>query len=372
MQTEILISISILFLFLYLIFLYDILRGLKRLNTEKETKVYQPYVSIIIPFRNETKNIIENAIGVIGQNYPKNKYEVLYVNDNSEDDSLSKLLALPKPENFKIINLKNYNTSGKKYAIVEGLKQSVGEIIVFSDADCKYNEKWLNSLVKSFEDTSIGLVAGSVQYLLKTNSVFQKLQQIEFASLIITGAGLIAINKPIICNAANLAFRRSSFFEANGLSEYLKFTSGDDVFLMQKISTLGTYKIKYVFDQDSIVYTYGCDNLIDFISQRSRWAGKSIYYPNKLMVLRLASIFMFYCLLILLPFFGTLWLIICLLLVKSFVEFIILRIGKTKLHLKFDMKFFPLAEILHIPYIVLSAILGTILPKKWKGRYFLK
>ena len=130
----------------------------------------------------------------------------------------------------------------RKRAIRYGIEQSIGDIIVTTDADCIYADDWLSSLVSNFED-SVGFVSGPVEFKDNGN-VFSKLQKLEFAGLIFTGAGLIGAGKPTICNAANIAYRKKAFDEVNGFEYDMDLSSGDDELLMQKIAQDTEYKCK--------------------------------------------------------------------------------------------------------------------------------
>ncbi len=65
---------------------------------------------------------------------------------------------------------------------------------------------WLQSMVNCFSDDT-GFVSGPVKFE-KNNNFTNKLQELEFAGLILTGAGLIGLNRPAICNSANIAYRK--------------------------------------------------------------------------------------------------------------------------------------------------------------------
>jgi cellulose synthase/poly-beta-1,6-N-acetylglucosamine synthase-like glycosyltransferase len=83
-------GIFLLLLVHYSAFLILILKGLNRLRPSELNQIPKEFVSVIIPFRNETDNIIDNLKSIIRQDYPKDLFEVIYVNDNSTDDSLKK------------------------------------------------------------------------------------------------------------------------------------------------------------------------------------------------------------------------------------------------------------------------------------------
>jgi cellulose synthase/poly-beta-1,6-N-acetylglucosamine synthase-like glycosyltransferase len=88
-----------------------------------------------------------------------------------------------------------------------------------------------------------------------------------------TGASLAGLGYPVLCNGANLAFRKKSFFEVGGYTDSLHTPSGDDVLLLQKMVRRGS-KILFVADQHAIVSTEPLRDFSELFNQRIRWAGK--------------------------------------------------------------------------------------------------
>ncbi|MHB8580847.1 MAG: glycosyltransferase, partial [Ignavibacteriaceae bacterium] len=76
--------IVLLLLMHYSFFLLEILTGLDQLNSAKDISIPEEFISIIIPFRNESENILESLLSLESQNFPKEKFEVIYVNDSSD------------------------------------------------------------------------------------------------------------------------------------------------------------------------------------------------------------------------------------------------------------------------------------------------
>lgn len=367
-------GIFILLLFNYSLFLLLVLKGLNNLKPSRDKSIPKEFVSIIIPFRNESENILHNLNSITKQNYPSDKYEVIYVNDNSEDDSLEILNNSSKPGNIQILSLPdNYSPNAhKKRAIRYGIENATGDIIVTSDADCSYSENWLRSLFSNLDDET-GFVSGPVEFI-DEDSIFSKLQKLEFAGLILTGAGLIGINKPAICNAANIAYKRKVFNEVDGFEDQMNFSSGDDELLMQKISGETNYIVRFSLNHDSIVRTKANPDLIRFFQQRKRWASKGLLYKNKSLIFLLVMIFLFYTGLLVQPllavfFYPSLAVIfIFSLLLKFLFEYFILKKGKKLLFPGLSLKHFLVAEFLQIPYIIIVGITGLFGNLNWKGR----
>ncbi len=372
------ISLVVLFAFLllfYSFFLSLIYRGLNRLEIfTRQNIIPNEFISVIIPFRNEENSIIKSLESLEKQKYDSAKFEVIYINDKSEDNSLKILQHSIKKTNIKVISVPDNSLlrGHKKKAIEYGIRNSQGEIVVTTDADCTHNENWLSSLVSIF-DKNTGFVSGPVEFNTG-NSFFKKLQRLEFASLIITGAGLIGSNKPTICNAANLAFRKSIFYKVNGYSNNLNISSGDDEFLMHKIHKETNMSVKFCADRSAMAYTEPNKSISQFYQQRKRWASKGLFYSDKFLVLKLIFIYLFYLGLVVQPVLGFVLSPIFFVtfgisfFTKVFLEYLIVNKGVNLLFHKEMMKVFMPAEILHVPYILLSGISGAFGNYKWKDR----
>lgn len=369
----------------YLSFLNNVFKGIKKVKSStpndyefNNLNINDYFVSVIIPFRNESENIVENLRSLENQNYPEDKFEIIYVDDNSEDDSLKKITNAIISKNVKVICVpKEYSPNAhKKRAIRFGIENSIGEIIVTTDADCYHSRNWLRTLVASFDD-KIGFISAPVIFDKsenKTVKIFDEIQKLEFMGLVLVGAGLIGTEHPTICNAANIAYRKKVFDEVNGFMDNLNLSSGDDELLMQKIHKITDYKIKFVFNENVIVKTKPNKNMRQFFHQRKRWASKGLFYENKLLILRLIFIYLFFVGLLVQFFFGifldSIFFIsfIISILLKMIFEYRILKEGIPLLINSINKKVFLLAEVFHIPYIIISGFAGSLGNFKWKNR----
>lgn len=374
MIDKILLIVFILFLINYIIFLLKIFSGLKNLKSCDVDFVPEDFVTVIIPFRNESENILRSLKSIEAQEYPKEKYEVIFVDDFSQDDSLQKISDYKKSNNIRILSVpSSYSVNAhKKRAIRFGIQNAKGKIIVTTDADCNHNENWLKSLLACMKE-DVGFVSGPVEFY-SNESLFSKLQKIEFAGLVITGAGLIGSDKPIICNAANIAYRKNAFDEVNGFNDQMNLSSGDDELLMQKIWKETDYKVKFCTNKKAIVETDPNRTVKQFYQQRKRWASKGLFYADKLLIVKLILIYFFYIGLLLqlvLGIFFSIYFIISFIIsfcLKAIVEFLVLKRGSNILFDKFFLGPFPLAEIVHLPYIIIAGISGAFGNFVWKNR----
>ena len=369
-----LIIIFLLLLFYYINFIISLYRGIKKAALLKKTNDKEDFVSIIIPFRNEKDNLIKSLKSVTSQSYPKNRYEVIYIDDNSNDESSSIIMNWQGDENIRLLKspYSNSDKAHKKKAMNYALGESRGEIIITTDADCYHGKDWLSEMVSCF-DKQTGFVSGPVKFDGKSD-FFDRIQELEFSSLILVGAGLIGNNSPIICNAANSGFRKSIFQQVGGYQDNLNISSGDDEFLMQKIARETTYNVKFCYSRDAVSFTSPNKTISQFYNQRKRWASKGFYYKDWKIILKLVLIFLFYLgipiQIVLGVFYENFFLYSALIsfISKFYFEYRFIHSEFNTLFDKPGFMLFLASELLHIPYIITAGISGLFGNYQWKGR----
>ncbi|HEV8514527.1 MAG TPA: glycosyltransferase, partial [Cyclobacteriaceae bacterium] len=242
------------------------------------------FISVIIPVRNEEKNIGTLLESLQTQDYLHSNFEVIIVDDHSTDGSLEKFKGrLPNLISFSL----GEDENGKKAALTYGIKNAKGEIIATTDADCLLPSDWLTTINSVFQDEQINMAAGMVA-ISDEDNFFSQWQAMEFASVMGTSAAALGLKKPMMCNGANLSFRREVFHLVKGYEGNEHIASGDDEFLMQKIQNQFPDSIQIV---NSIVVTRPQASLKGFLSQRIRWASK--WKGNPLIAAKLLAVFIF-------------------------------------------------------------------------------
>jgi poly-beta-1,6-N-acetyl-D-glucosamine synthase len=167
------------------------------------------FISIVVAVRNEEKTLPVLMASLATQKYDRNEFEVILVNDQSTDQTLTTILDLKnKYPELKIISITSSGI-GKKRALTEGIQLAKGEIILTTDADCKLPPDWISGITASFGSTT-SMVVGALK-IDPDFSFFSELQALEFGSVMGSGISLLAWNAPVMCNGANLAFRKKAF-----------------------------------------------------------------------------------------------------------------------------------------------------------------
>lgn len=232
------------------------------------------FVSVIAACRNEETNIPALLRSLCSQDYPKDLFEIIIVDDHSTDNTRTAAEKFTGNLNLRVIaNAGN----GKKEAIRTGILNSKSEIILTTDADCSPEHKWISNIARYFEYKKPGLIAGPVR-LTSLKSFFGKFQELEFLSLQAVTAGTILSGNGTMCNGANMAFTKNAWLRSE---KDLRFdiATGDDVFLLHSLKKQNAV-IAWIDDPDSIVDTKAAPDLKTFLRQRRRWASKSIAYRD--------------------------------------------------------------------------------------------
>ncbi|MFV8368571.1 glycosyltransferase family 2 protein [Flavobacterium sp. LB2R40] len=231
--------------------------------------------SIIIPFRNEAENLPVLLDSLSKLNYPMELFEVILVDDESEEAFKTKYLK------FKVSIIKNIRVSNspKKDAIVIAMQIVNTDWIITTDADCVINKNWLLALDNYIQLHDVAMIAGAVTYDC-SNSFLHHFQQLDLASLQGATIGSFGIKKGFMCNGANFAYTKSFFKKLNGFEGNDGIASGDDVFLLQKAIAKSPEKVHYLKSQNNIVLTKPLDNWKPLFYQRVRWASKTSSYQS--------------------------------------------------------------------------------------------
>jgi glycosyltransferase involved in cell wall biosynthesis len=352
-------------------------------------------ISVIIPVRNEAENILFLLQDLEKQTYPKQNFEVIFADDDSTDDTLKIVQAFQKNTNINlIINQlppKTNNTSPKKRAIDSSIKLASGQLITTTDGDCSVGEKWLESIANFQAQTGAYLVSCAVTFFeaqrhkdskaLKSTILFPNIdlfftniQIVEFASLIGSGACAMFIQKPNMCNGANLTYLKSVFYEVNGFSGNEGLASGDDEFLMHKIAAKYPDKVRFLKSQDTIVETKAHTSCRSFYNQRKRWASKWKHYSN--WQTTALAVFVFFANVVV-PLSFCFWIfdfisvksLVLVLSLKFLAEFIFLSLVISFLRKKSLIWMIPFVQIVYPLYVV---FFGLVAQKQgeyvWKGR----
>lgn len=331
-------------------------------------------ISVIVPARNEEDHMIDLLKDMEHQDYPSSGYEVIIVDDQSSDRTAEVVQRFIQDHpwiDIKLIRNDDHKLSGsKKEALAAGISAASGELILTTDADCRFGRRWISAMSSFFND-DVELVAGPVSYIA-SRGILNQFQALEFLGMMAAGAGGVRAGLPFICNGANLAYRKRTFLALQGFTGNQHILSGDDVFLMHKVKReRGHCSIRFAGTPDALVRTTPVASLGAFIRQRIRWASKSTGYRDRTAMLTTLAVFLLNLAVVALFFTGffhspAFLVFVGAILTKSIIDLPLL-LGVTKFtDQRWLLRSYLLFQLIYPFYVVTTGILSLWLPVYWK------
>ena len=329
--------------------------------------------SVIIPARNEEKNITNILNDLIQQDYPKELYEIIVVDDESTDqtnDAVQKFLINNPGFDIKLLHAKN-NVHKKKGALSIGIKSASNEMIITRDADTISNTDWLLSISSFIQMNEADMYIGPVQ-LRSENTVIGVFQEMEHVVLQSSGGGMAILNKPYLCNGANLVFKKSMFEALKGYEGNLNEPSGDDIFLMEKFRKNQKIRIQFIPFEDASVTTFPISNFRDLLQQKLRWSGKFRWTTNPINTFSASLFVLTHLLLTVSPLIifessGYTLFVILIVLIKITTDYLLLLLSNKKMNLK-SVLIMPIFSVCIPMYLLCIFLCKPLLTNSWKGR----
>ena len=266
-------------LIIYVLFISALIFGFSKI-TKNEVNTLKPKTtfSIVVPFRNEADNLPKLLHSISQLNYPKELFEIILVDDESEEEF--RLLDSARSDiNITIIKNIRKSNSPKKDAIETAIEIAKNDWIITTDADCLVQKDWLLSIDNYIQNSHLKMIAAGVTYLPK-KGFLAAFQTLDFMSLQGATIGSFGIEKPFMCNGANFTYSKAFFQELNGFEGNENIASGDDVFLLQKAILKEPKAVGFLYNSKSIVATQTVNTWKELFMQRVRWAAKSTGYTS--------------------------------------------------------------------------------------------
>lgn len=227
--------------------------------------------SVIVPFLDEEKYIKRCIEALLGQDFDRSEYELIFVDNGSTDASGSIVSG------YKDIILLREEVKGVYKARNRAIKSVRGEIIAFTDADCVVSRDWLRRIDNGMADTGASVVMGPV-YFPKGGAgglkFFEDYQNAKIEYVIKKG-----LKKFYYGYTNNMAFKADVFRKLGPFSEGAG-VSGDTEMVHRclagypdckvaylegmkvehlEISGLGVYRKKmYAYGRDSVLVNKAC------------------------------------------------------------------------------------------------------------------
>lgn len=339
-----------------------------------------PFVSVVLPARNEASAIGRCVSALLRQDYPHACYEILLIDDHSTDGTadIARLTSGNDPR-LKVIDLASElerdpkHGAFKKKAIEIAISKAQGEVIASTDADAVVGESWLSRIISARQRNRWKLVAGPVTFF-SAHGFLSRFQDLDLISLVGIAGASIRMGFYNLCNGANLAYDKAAFEAVDGFRDIDNLPSGDDMMLMHKIGRRFPGQVGFLKDQRGIVRTDVEPDIWALLQQRVRWASKSTHYEDWRITGILAAVWLYNFSIpmnLILGAVDPVWFRIGIVqfLVKAVAD-IVFQLPVVRFFSKTRLlwSFLPL-EIAHILYVVVIGPWSTFAPYKWKGRH---
>tara|TARA_R110002050_G_scaffold94765_3_gene197358 strand:- start:98550 stop:99680 length:1131 start_codon:yes stop_codon:yes gene_type:complete len=372
---------SLIITILYLILIGSFALGFDKVPVFKlEDLPSKTKFSVIISFRNEAEHVPELLKSIDTLNYPKHLFEIILVDDASQDNSVKLINNFLKTNLAKtpisIIKNERKTNSPKKDAITSAINQAKNEWIITTDADCILPKYWLDSFDEYIQKTNAKCIAAPVTYQ-STNSFLNRFQLLDLLSLQGATIGGFGLKKPFLCNGANFGYQKSLFKALNGFDGNSNIASGDDIFLLEKVAKKHSETLHYLKCEQTIVSTESQASWKHLLSQRLRWAAKTSAYNNwfgkltGIIVLVMNALIITTGLLVLIGSFNF-KILLYILFIKLNIDFFLIYKSATFFYQKDILQSFVFGFLLYPFFSLYIAFLSVFSNYKWKGRTFKK
>jgi cellulose synthase/poly-beta-1,6-N-acetylglucosamine synthase-like glycosyltransferase len=287
---------------------------LLRLNfkdyVKKEVSEF-PFVSILIPSRNEEENLPACLESIDKLNYPKDKLQIILGNDRSTDETEVLLKAFAdQNDHVKLVQIQegdSTKTNGKANALSQMAKYAKGEVLIFTDADCQLPQNWVRSMVITYQNTQAGIVTGITH--VKADSVFGKMQGMDWWLTLGMVKVMSDLGFSVTSMGNNMLISKEAYLSVGGF-EGIPFSLTEDFEIARNIQSKG-YKVLQQVSKDNLIKTKPQKSYLGLLQQRKRWMSGAMALPLYWRLILAIQVFFFPSILLLVflhPLLGlSLW-----------------------------------------------------------------
>ncbi|MEK7144669.1 MAG: glycosyltransferase [Patescibacteria group bacterium] len=222
-----------------------------------------PSVAIIVPCWNEEKTVAATCESLLALQYPKNKLEIILVDDGSTDTTAHVMQQFVQYPGVKIITKEN---GGKHTALNAGIAATQAEFIGCLDADSFVEPDALHEIIPCFTDEKVAAVTAAMS-VHQPKGILQNMQHAEYIFGITMRHSMSSING-LYVTPGPFSFYRHSVIKELGGFRYGHQT--EDMEMALRIQRAG-YKIENAVR--ARVYTKTPSTLATLIKQRTRWTS---------------------------------------------------------------------------------------------------
>lgn len=235
------------------------------MNSTNSASSFSPQISVLIPVYNDIDRVGLCIEKLRAMTFPRDKYEVIFVDNGSSDGTHELLQKLVSQLDDKAFHLTQCLMPGSYAARNEGLKLAQGKFVAFTDSDCLVSENWLQTLLNCWREQSGSVVvAGKVSFFSDARKHTEQ-SALDFENMFSMKQDQNAKNGK--CITANLFCTMELLKIHGGFNEKLK--SGGDVEFSQRVVNAGG---KIVYSEDAEVF-HPSRNKEELLIKRKRVVG---------------------------------------------------------------------------------------------------
>ncbi|MBI2124407.1 glycosyltransferase family 2 protein [Candidatus Pacearchaeota archaeon] len=238
------------------------------LDREKKPRIRRlrkyPAVSIVVPAYNEEKNIAPTLASLVQLDYPKNRLEIMVVNDGSKDNTkhmVKNFIAKNRAFDIKLIDKKN---EGKGAALNDGLRIAKGEFFACLDSDSIVTRDSLKKILPHFTHKNIAVVLPLLK-VAKPKNVWEKMQWLEYVVNMFYKKLMSNLDCVHVSPGPFSVYRKSVLSEVGGFDED---NLTEDLEITLRLQSKN-YKIVQLLDAE--VFTIAPKTFKELYKQRNRW-----------------------------------------------------------------------------------------------------
>ncbi|HWP61396.1 MAG TPA: glycosyltransferase [Candidatus Paceibacterota bacterium] len=237
---------------------------------------YEPTVAFVVPAKNEEDNIRETLQRFAEVEYPKEKIEVIAINDGSTDNTLALMHEAghdiaPYVSRVDVVDFQV--NRGKRAAMAEGVKRATHDIIIFVDSDSFVERSSVRHLVKYFSIPEIGAVSGHTDVYNAGVNLLTRMQALRYyIAFRVYKAAESVFGNVTCCPGCCSAYRRSHLMEF--IDDWLhqtffgkECTFGDD----RSLTNFMLRKHAAAYSPEAKAYTVVPEEFSTYIRQQQRW-----------------------------------------------------------------------------------------------------
>ena len=327
-----------------------------------------PSASIIVAARNEASMIDACLKALAAQDYA-GRFEIIVVDDRSDDDT--GLLVRQSGLDVRLIRMdqgEGVFRCPKKNALTRGIEASSGELLLFTDADCRPSKAWVASMVARFHDR-VGLVAGYAFDNVPQTGL-GRLLSVDNLAVSALASGSFGLKHPLACTGRNLAYRRSVYDEVGGFTTIGHLVGGDDVYFARLVAARTDWALMFNESREAAV---SCEPRIEswsaVLHRKLRHASKAAHYGGGALLLG-AVVYLFHLFVAmgLVRAFseGNGLLLAAVLGSKMLADLALVWPVSGHLEARNLLIYLPILQIAYIPYVLVFTIVGRLGWFRWK------